>query len=142
MYAEDTATAKIRMLEEDLKAVHSPEVRAFIQEKIESISVRTESASSSTKHGPSMGAMIQLYGVVLVMLVSGAFLLTDPLIPGGYGQSWMDPSQPTTYHPFLPFAFWKVLTCLLSFIAVPLLVLILMMFFERRRDKARSKAHG
>ena len=114
--------AEIRRLQEDLKAVHSPEVRAFIQEKIESISVRTESESPGAQRRKWIGWM-KVFGVLIgllfamvptmiyvwsAMTASFTASLNAPLIPAGYGQSWMESSEPTAtaYHSIssTPFA--------------------------------------
>ena len=158
MNAPDTTVAEIRRLEEDLEAVHSPEVRAFIQEKIESLSVHAESASPGAQRRKWLWWM-KVFGVLIGLLSAMVPTLIDvwsamtasftaslnaPLIPAGYGQNWMSSElTATAYHSIMSTPFGTVLLHV-SEIMLGLSVgtLLVGLLVERRQDKVRSKANG
>ena len=159
MYAEDTTAAEVRRLEEDLEAVHSPEVRAFIQEKIKSLSVHAESASPGAQRREWIW-WTKVFGVLIGFLSAMVSTLTDvwsamtasftaslnaPLIPAGYGQSWMEPSEPTAtaYNSIMSTPFGTVLLHVSEIMfGLSVGVLLVALLLERRQDKARSTATG
>ena len=157
MCAEDTATAEIRRLEEDAEAVHSPEVRAFIQEKIKSLSVHAESASPGAQRRKWIW-WTKVFGVLIgflsamvptltyvwsAMTASFTASLNAPLIPAGYGHSWMS-SEPTAtaYHSIISTPFGTVLLHVSEIMfGLSVGAILVALLFERRQDKARSKAN-
>ena len=158
MNAPDTTVAEIRRLEEDLEAVHSPEVRAFIQEKIQSISARTESESPGAQRRKWIGWM-KVFGVLIgllsamvptlayvwsAMTASFTASLNAPLIPAEHGQNWMSSElTATAYHSIIATPFGTVLlhaSEIMFGLSVGAILVVLLV--ERRQDRARSKANG
>lgn len=124
------------VLQQDLDHVASPDVRAYIQERIDSLPERHAKRSAPMTRRDWVRVITMVGSVFVVASILVTWLLTAiPFIPTTVYSVTFGQQGPTTYSPLVDQSFWRVVPYVSAvFIGLILVAVLVTLIENKRRD--------